>query len=198
MWVFAQHCVLHFVTIRKFNNLAEDRRRPSVVSTGPRQGLPPVPVLFCAACAMLSVNTGLDPACTIQAHDGTFQYHQLAIADTQIKGSLAHMHDITWAVDDNGQPVTVKDCHRQSWVQSDSRGRSVHDEAVWKWSHTQHHHFTPPPLVLPRLRQTDEIYFSLRNVTLESSWQIARLYFVTIRYNSARVDIQMERLSYDS
>ena len=137
-------------------------------------GLHPVPVLFCPACVMFSINTSLDTTCTVPTDAGSFKCRLLAIADAQIKVSLdhtcSHVHDVIWAVDDNGQPVTDRDHQRQSLIQSASRGHSAHEEAVWKWSRTQHHHFefTPSPLVLPRLRQTDYTNISLRNVILES------------------------------
>ena len=62
-------------------------------------GLHPVdiPVLFCTACAMLSVNKSLYPTCTVPADARTFKRHehQLAIADAKAQVSLDHMkmHD---------------------------------------------------------------------------------------------------------
>ena len=87
-------------------------------------GLHPVPVLFCTACVMFSINTSWDPTCTVPADAGTFKCRLLAIADAQIKVSRDHtcslVHDVIWAVDDNGQPVTDRDHQRQSWIQSAS------------------------------------------------------------------------------
>ena len=147
-------------------------------------GLHPVdiPVLFCTACAMLSVNKSLYPTCTVPADTGTFKRHehQLAIADAKAQVSLDHryMHDINWSFDDSGQPVpssTAMGTVNQSWTVSARRSSM---EMV---AHTRHHHFTPPPLVPPRPRQTNKIYISLRNVLLGASWKIAISHFVTIR-----------------
>ena len=53
-----------------------------------------IPVLFCTACAMLSVNKSLYPTCTVPA-DFKRHEHQLAIADAKAQVSLDHMkmHD---------------------------------------------------------------------------------------------------------
>ena len=158
---------LHFVTIRitcdfvPFNGYYISLRFVCYTCIGSKtanlwkdwsssSGLHPVdiPVLFCTACAMLSVNKSLYPTCTVPADARTFKRHehQLAITDAKAQVSLDHrkMHDINWSlVDSQCRP-------QQPWVRSTSRGQSAHDGAVWKWSHTRHHHFTPPPLVPPR------------------------------------------------